>query len=188
MPERIRSFIAVPIPAALREPLVEVQQGLRSRLRHVHWTRPDAWHLTLAFLGDIATDSLPALSQELGAVTSRTPAFDLELAALGHFDQRVIWVGLGRGANSLAALAEKIRSAAQKFGSHQERKPFSGHVTLGRCRGREPVATALASYRVPPFGSWRVRKIELMRSELLPEGARYSTLCSFDLLGEEAYR
>lgn len=53
---QIRAFIAINLPAEVREKLERVQRELKSALADsdVRWTKPAQVHLTLKFLGDIA--------------------------------------------------------------------------------------------------------------------------------------
>jgi len=182
MPDRIRAFIAVRVPTELREQVIAVQHELRGLLRNVAWTRPDALHLTLAFLAELQTNSLAGLSGQLAKAAGDTAAFDLEAGDLGSFGDRVIWIGFGRGADELAALAGKVRSLIQGLGVRDQERPFTGHITLGRARQRAAIAQVVAQFRpLPKWARWRVQEIELFRSELLPDGARHSTLGSYEL-------
>ena len=184
LPERIRAFVAVPIPDAQREQLAEVQQAMRGQFRQVSWTRPEAMHLTLLFLGDIESSAVPVLAQRLGDAAAAMAPFDLELGEPGSFGERVLWIGLRQGARELTPLAEKVRDAAQEFGNREEERAFHGHVTLGRAQRRGGLASGLARCPRPaPFAPWTAREIELLRSELHPKGARYSILGRFALAG-----
>lgn len=167
-----------------REQLGHVQKELRRHFRDISWTRPEAMHLTLLFLGDVEPAALPALRQALESTAATAAAFDLELDGLGSFGERVIWAGVRKGLAELTNLADKVRRQAGAAGSHREEKPFNAHVTLGRTRHRGRIASVLARMPKPPaFEPWRVGEIELIRSELLPQGARYSTLGTFTLAG-----
>ncbi|MBI1737037.1 MAG: RNA 2',3'-cyclic phosphodiesterase, partial [Candidatus Rokubacteria bacterium] len=64
-----------------------------------------------------------------------------------------------------------------------EDRPFSPHVTLGRVREpkrNERLAEAFAR-DAARFGTVRVDRVCLMRSELSPRGARYSELSAHPL-------
>lgn len=169
--------MAVRIPDEVRAQLAEVQRQLKSELRDVAWTRPEAMHLTLQFLGNIESARVQELEWVLaGAARKHTP-FELALGALGSFNDRVLWIGLERGSEPLQRLAEDVRIAAKEFSEHEENRTFNGHVTLGRCR--RPVRRSgalLRNVRVPKFQPWTATGFELFRSELSPQGSRYTTL------------
>jgi 2'-5' RNA ligase len=184
LPERIRAFIAVRIPEAVLAQLISAQDQLKRKFAGVSWTRAEAMHVTLQFLGNVESARLPELQTALRRATAQIQSFDMELAGLGSFDNRVLWAGVIRGTEPLSGLAEAVRRATKGFGAHKEERAFSAHVTLGRFRrpGRG-VAAALREIPAPAFGLWRVGEIELIRSELSPHGSRYTTLAIADLGG-----
>ena len=49
---KLRLFVAVELPAAVREHLQAVQDAIRPELPHVGWTRGENLHITIMFLGD----------------------------------------------------------------------------------------------------------------------------------------
>ena len=177
LPPQIRTFIAVRIPPVVLEQLASVQQQLKNEFRDVSWSRPEAMHLTLQFLGNILSNEVPRLEAVLTAAVQAHTSFELELSTLGSFNNRVLWVGVGKGGDELTALAESVRAVAKPFGRHEEDRAFNAHVTLGRFRERGRGVEAVLRRVTPPrFRPWRVAHVELIRSELSPKGSRYTTL------------
>ncbi len=182
LPEKIRAFIAVRIPDSVRAQIGGVQQQLKRGLRDVSWTRPEAMHLTLQFLGEVVSARLAELETVLHDVARGQPRFELALGPLGSFGNRVIWIGLHRGEQPLKKLADGVRRVTGEFAGHEENREFSAHVTLGRIRRpTQAVNTAMRKVRVPGFEPWNATDFELIRSELSPEGSRYTTLARFEL-------
>jgi len=182
LPPKIRAFIAVRIPPAVLEQLATVQQQMKNEFRDVSWTRPEAMHLTLHFLGNVKSDRLALLADALLAAAHGLSSFELWLSKPGSFNNRVLWVGVGQGVNELTSLAEAMRGAAKNFGSQEEDRAFNAHVTLGRFRQRaRGVDSVLQRIPAPSFTPWRVSSIELIRSELSSNGSRYTMLGSFNL-------
>jgi 2'-5' RNA ligase len=182
LPPEVRAFIAVRIPPAILEELSALQRQMKNEFSDVSWTRPEAMHLTLHFLGDVKSDRLALLADALSAATHGRSSFELRFSSPGSFNNRVLWVGVGQGAHELNSLAETVRAAAKNFGSRQEDRAFNAHVTLGRFRQRvREVDPVLRKIPTPSFTPWRVRGMELMRSELSPRGSRYTVLGSFHL-------
>ncbi len=84
----------------------------------------------------------------------------------------------------MIALARRVDGAVAALGLPRDERPFSPHVTLGRVRrpGRNPALTdALAGAPACEFGQMRVPSASLMRSELGPQGARYTELATVRL-------
>jgi 2'-5' RNA ligase len=141
---------------ALRPP-PEAVADLRARLPR--WpSAPERWHLTLAFLGELAGPA--EVHDRLLAV--RSPAFDVRLEGSGTFGrQGPVWVGVGGDVVALQDLAWQVRSAATAAGVQLDHKAYRPHLTVGR-RGH-PSPAALSGYRGP---SWRASELELVRSDV----------------------
>src|SRR5688572_15712233 len=108
LPEKIRAFIAVRIPESVLTQLVSAQDQLKRKFSDVSWTRAEAMHVTLQFLGNIESARLTELETALRQATEQMPSFEIELEGLGSFGNRVLWVGVNRGAESLTGLAEAV--------------------------------------------------------------------------------
>jgi 2'-5' RNA ligase len=184
LPSHVRAFVAVTIPDVVIAQLAAFQQRLKAEFRDVSWTRPEAMHLTLQFLGAVASESLPGLTEALENATTGMKSFEVQIAGAGSFGNRVLWVGVGRGRDSLRQMAAAVVKATLPFTAVREARDFNGHVTLGRLRvPASRTASVLRSVAAPAFEGWRVDRFELIRSELSPKGARYTTLATFPLAG-----
>lgn len=131
----MRAFIAIDLPEELRAELIRTQQRLRDSLAAgaIGWTPPTNWHLTLAFLGEVA-DAAPVVEAVRGACAATGP-LELALGGLGTFGDRVIWAGLeGPGKPALVNLTGAISRACAALGFEADDRPYSPHVTLARAR------------------------------------------------------
>jgi 2'-5' RNA ligase len=95
----------------------------------------------------------------------------------------VVWAGTA-AAPAFVRLAEDVDRALVTVGFVAETRGFTPHVTLGRVREPRrdvPLAVALEAGATRPFGTLRVARVSLMRSDLSPRGARYTELASVAL-------
>jgi 2'-5' RNA ligase len=58
-------------------------------------------------------------------------------------------------------------------------KPFTGHLTVARARGRGRVPSSLTG--VPFTASWRATSFSLVRSQTKPSGAVYEDVATYPL-------
>lgn len=190
--ERLRAFIAIPIPDPLREALANEQERLRSLLPGVSFVHPAGIHLTLHFLGDVSPRLAEGLGRELAREIAPLPAFDLVGGGLGVFPSprrpRVLWVGL-EDSPPLVEVHRTCRTVLRRRKLKVERRRYHPHLTLARFRRPlEPAAldalnTELAGGGID-LGRIPVEEVRLYRSELLPQGARYGVLAAAPLAPE----
>jgi len=185
----VRAFVAIFPPAELVEKIATAQDELKVRDDNgaVRWTRPTQIHLTLKFLGDVSSASLPEVERALDGACRTIIPFRLEAAGFGTFPDirkpRVLWVGLEGDLESLQKLATQISSALPMFGRQEEQK-FHPHLTLGRVRDASDVSSrnvvaAMANRSRERFGEWEVSEVHLMQSDLSRGAAEYRRVFSF---------
>ena len=145
--------------ARKRDPGVLGDEALR-------WTRPDTWHLTLAFLGEVADPLVPGLDRRLRRAAARHPACEVSLTRAGRFDGRVLWIGFSGETAGLRRLAASVQAASRRAGADVDERPLRPHITLARARDPldlRPAVAALAAYAGP---AWTAAEIVLVRSRL----------------------
>ena len=192
----VRSFIAIELGDPVRSAVREYLDGLRTALSGVAWTRPGNLHLTLKFLGAAEPSRLEAVAERMLVIARVQAPFTMTVAGVGAFPSvlhpRVLWVRVSAAA--LAGLAVEVDRACVAEGFPPETRSFHSHVTLGRVRqptrhagsrkrGRSSehgdvgaIAARLASDGSREFGNCQAEAIVLFRSDLHPEGARYTPL------------
>ena len=187
-----RLFVAITVPDAVREEVLLLQRELQPLAPRgaIRWTKPEQFHLTLRFLGDVASDRLAGLQESVRAVCAGISILHLRARGVGFFSNarspRVVWIGITDDENRLAEVHRKVEQAVQPFTAEPGGERFTGHVTLGRFKTfkRQEVSELVdrvETMKDRAFGEWTVREIEIIRSELLPIGARYTSLAACPL-------
>ena len=145
------------------------------------WTAADNLHVTLKFLGNVDESRIHEIGAALRSAVT-VPAFEVGIRGLGAFPTatraRVLWAG-APGSAPFTRLAGEVDRALEALGFPPEGRPFTAHVTLGRVRAprsNDSLAAALESSATKDFGTIRVDRVSLMRSDLSPRGARYTEL------------
>ncbi len=188
----MRLFVAVTPPPVVLEEVEQAVAPYRERNPDLRWVRQDRQHITLAFLGDVDEERLERLRPQLEDAASRHRPLELSFAGAGAFPRasraRVLWTGVAGDSEELAALAASVSAAARHCRIDQEKRKFSAHLTLARCRGTGDLRTLVDA--LSPFAgrAWTADEIHLVRSHLGPK-PYYETLASWPLsgshLGEE---
>jgi len=181
--ESIRTFIAVKIPLDAIDRLREAQNRLRAAEADWKWVKPDTFHITLKFLGDVEQGRISALWESVCGAVAESRPFAMALRGLGAFPNvhtpRVAWVGIDEGSAALVGLAAKVEGACEQHGFPPEDRPFRAHLTLGRARRPAPnpsLASAIEAMAEADLGEAEVDRILLMKSQLTPRGAQYEVL------------
>ena len=179
-PARARAFFAIPPDAGWVESASAFLARVRPGLPEASWTRPESWHLTLKFLGEISRDWLAEFGAAIGRAAAAFAPPPLSTAGAAVFPPRgparVLAVGFDEvgGAATLSELARAADRAARDLGHPPERRPFRPHVTFARLRRPWPV-DAIDRYRREAdgwaFPLWTIRSCVLYESRLRPEGA-----------------
>jgi RNA 2',3'-cyclic 3'-phosphodiesterase len=190
----VRLFVALEIPAAVRDNLAAQIEELRDwpapltdqRLR---WVRPESLHVTLKFIGEVLPAKLDGIRSALKAIGLDAPV-DVHFRGLGFFPDerfpRVLWVGLNASGN-LPLLARDIDRALEGQGIARDQRAFTPHLTLARFESRgchEALRTAIRKNSEREFGAFQAREFQLMESKLKPSGAEYTSLAAFPLTVE----
>ena len=173
----MRAFVAVPAPPALSAQLVA---GV-SPAPGVRRLPAENLHLTVVFLGEVAEEAVPGLTQGVAAACRGHEPFELRLERIGPAPPRrprMIW-GWFEAEPHLTALADAVAQACAEGAPHA-RPPRTEHphITVARLgRGHRPSTLA----DTPASGALPVRDCLLMSSALSPKGATYTELARMPL-------
>jgi 2'-5' RNA ligase len=143
---------------------------------------PANLHVTLAFLGSVATVHIPELQRighEHGAPFAMHVPISLTFARLVHWKEAQILCALTAGESPGArALAVALQEATATIGLSPDRKPFQVHVTLAR--------KVLRAGTLQPLRPvvWRFDSYALVDSRTEPSGPIYSVVDSFPLVDD----
>ena len=178
-------FVAIDLPDNLKKTITETISDLKKlNLIEGNFVGRENLHLTLKFLGEVPDKAAEKVSAVLTEVTKLTRKFPIELKGLGHFDERVLWIGSPEN-KDIVKMANNIDEKLSKLGFAKETRPFAIHLTLCRIKtikNGKRFAELLETSKEKSFGSFVADKITLMKSTLGEEGAVYSKLADFALI------
>jgi 2'-5' RNA ligase len=193
----MRAFFAVDLADSLAAAVADAQEPFADA-SGVDPVDPKRAHVTLKFLGEVgerggdATDDAPTVDDVIAAgerAVDRADVapFESEIRGLGVFPNReyvsVVWAGVGRGGDALAALHEALEAETTALGVDPADHDFTPHVTLARVEnatGAEAVRDALDAEE-PEVGMFQVDEVRLVESTLTASGPEYEVVERFPL-------
>jgi RNA 2',3'-cyclic 3'-phosphodiesterase len=90
----------------------------------------------------------------------------------------VVWLGLDRGADALAALHEEVQRRLADVPFRRESRAFSPHLTLARFKhgGTRVDVERISRVALRPAGGCTIDHVTLYQSRLSPRGPTYTPL------------
>lgn len=188
MTATLRTFIAIDLPDTIIDAIARAQAKMKKYGLSMRWVKPKNIHLTLKFLGDIDPEQIPPITRCIENSADTHPPFTLSAKGVGVFPglnrPRVLWTGINGDTDRLKMLQHSLEDQLSETGIDREARPFAGHLTLGRLKGRPDqkklvsVMKAFAEFETKPFS---VTALTLFESQLTPSGAVYSKLAEVPL-------
>lgn len=185
----MRLFIALDIPAEVRERLSQYVERVRIYAPDARWARVESLHVTLKFIGEVNEAKIQEIKNALPQVMASP--FEVSFNGTGFFpapkSARVFWAGV-TAPDSLKHLAAAVESSVEKAGIPPEKRPYQAHLTLARAPegGASRHCFRLLQERLsaepaPQFGTMTAQEFFLYQSQIMRGGARYTKLQRFPL-------
>lgn len=185
---KFRTFIAIEIPADICLQIKKLQLDLKAENINLRWVKTENLHLTLKFLGDVAVEQVRMIEDRLLVELSQFGCFDLSLKGMGVFPSvtrpRILWCGIAGQIDALKGLHRCVETATNLLGISAEKRPFKGHLTVGRIKKRIPsrqLADVLQKRQDFISELFKVNEIILFKSDLKPGGPTYTKLIEIPL-------
>jgi len=160
----MRLFFTILLNDEVKIALQNLQEQLKAQVYKGSFTRPENFHLTLAFLGEIPESRVMALHQIIQKINflsfeitfNRTSCFT-------HSRKELWWTGVDPYdplLPNLKSIHEQLIKRLEKNDFSVDKKPFNAHITLGReIRHSQPIVLNCQEIKV------MVDRIRLMKSE-----------------------
>ncbi|MDQ1403825.1 MAG: hypothetical protein QOG03_2141 [Actinomycetota bacterium] len=180
----VRLFVAVWPPSTV---LDAVSALPRPPIDGLRWTSPDQWHVTLRFFGSVPVPAVESVRAACHRIDIESATRGVESAGggeveavmgptTGRFGSRILQVPI----SGLDGLAAATVAATAAMGEPPDPRPFAGHLTLARSRGRHEGDVDLRPLcGIPLAASWLVTELTLVASHLgagSTGGARYEVI------------
>lgn len=188
--QTIRSFIAIPLPASVRQAAVRLIRRLQVPGDGIRWVPTDNLHLTLKFLGEVDNVQVPEICQLIEGLCRDRDPFPLVFAGAGGFPDlqraRVLYAGIDDPSSSLVNLVNTLESELAELGFKPEPRDYRPHLTLGRTRSGSrragpDVISRLAAEANVALGEMDVDTVQMIASFLDKHGPTYQVMDTIEL-------
>nr|BAL55848.1 2'-5' RNA ligase [uncultured Acetothermia bacterium]BAL58840.1 2'-5' RNA ligase [Candidatus Acetothermum autotrophicum] len=184
----MRLFYCFELPAAVRAQLYEIAQPLRAIDARVSWVRPENFHITVKFLGEVEPPAAEALTALGAQIVKEFPKTEIVFDTVGAFPTtqrpRVLWIGSRQAPQAIFDLQARLEEELMKMGFEAERH-FAPHVTVGRVKDEHTARVgqfAQILSQMKPFACRApITHLTLMESTLAPGGAIYTPVATWEL-------
>jgi len=184
----MRLFLAIDIPAGIREQVVAARNQLAEGVKGVKWVEDHNLHLTLKFLGGVPEEQVGVIGQAVKRAVGNYRAFWLEVGNPGFFphnrNPRVIWLDIKGNTEYALYLGESIDESLAPLGFEPDKRRRL-HLTLGRIRTEGSNLQLMKNVKdfrgFPERLTFGVEQIMLYSSELTSSGPIYSPVDKFVL-------
>jgi len=186
----MRLFVALDIPAGVRQAIAELIDRLKPACRGARWVRSEGIHVTLKFIGHVSdqdTKKIESIRVALAKILSERPV-EMQFRGVGFFPNerrpRVFWSGV-QGSANLGSLAGAIEGELEPLGIEREARAFTPHLTLARISSPEGVDRLVREaekLKDTDFGAARESEFHLFNSITKPTGAEYTKIDSYSFV------
>lgn len=143
------------------------------------WVPMENYHITLAFLGEMASNRLEALSDACTSMLTSSAGLREESLCIDHtgywHKPGILWIGPGQWPKSLTRLNEQLVNLGAEFGARKEKRAYQPHITLAR-KCVMPAKPLLEPHILLPYD-----RVGLYESQNTRKGVRYQLVESWSL-------
>ena len=183
-----RVFFAIDVPEQVIVNAERLIDEFNIPPAHVRWVQLNNLHITLKFLGDINTGTIPAIIDYAKKAVSGIGPIRLVFQSMGLFPNsnkpKVVWFGVGGHTDKLTKLESALSESLEPLGIPGDERAFTAHLTIGRVKtdnARGELIRLVHNNQKTFVGSALINNIVLYESSLNPGGSVYTKLATFDL-------
>ncbi|MBS3760331.1 RNA 2',3'-cyclic phosphodiesterase [Halodesulfurarchaeum sp.] len=179
----MRVFVSIDLSESFTGPIADLQKDFQGATG-LDFVDPEQAHVTMKFLGDIDPGRVDDIADALDRAVAEADVdpFEATFEGLGVFPSieyiNVLWLGVGKGTDSLVDLQAPIEDQLVGLGFDAEDHEFTPHVTLARMKhagGKELVQERVRTTD-PTVGTMTVDEVRLKESTLTDDGPEYETV------------
>ena len=179
-----RLFVAVDMPEVVQKEIERIKRVFQKQeLFEGRFTKPDQVHITLKFIGKIATNQIEKIDTVLKTIYAHKITAQVGSVDVFTVGNRIKILYLNLLCPELAMLAEKVKSVLLPW-CEKEHRSFVSHATIARIKrveNKQRLLDFVRNFSVTPIDEFVIDSFVLKQSVLLPQGPEYTTLETYQL-------
>lgn len=176
----LRLFVAMELPTEQARQLADYGEAIAARLGGASVAAAPNLHLTVAFLGDVPEEYVPAVAERLDEAAECVPGpTACSVTGVTTFGRAGRALGVEVDVELLAPISacrDRLLDAVLPYALHADTRRWRPHVTVLRTRAREALARELGDVPPAPALQWVAPGLALHASLPAPGGRHYRRL------------
>ena len=183
-----RVFVAINIPRQIQEIVQEFQNKLGQDHLSINWVRPENFHITLAFLGDLSAREVSKLSDIADDISENVSPFSITFGKIGVMEgwhcSQTLYLEPKYNRNLLSLQGHLQRELISEKMIKTTRRRFKPHLTIGKFGQRIDLDRKIWRrwQKVPISFSWQVESFAVMKSNINVRPVRYTKVHQISLI------
>lgn len=176
-----RLFVGIEIP----DHVTQKCSALKTDIPGIRWQKPENFHITITFIGEVETEEVVRVESSLRAVLAKS--FRLSLSDIGLFyrkrEPKVLRADIVEE-EALFELKDKVDAALATAGLSLDKKKYTPHMTLAFLKkvDKNKLRPFLEKNRgIAISSSFDVREFILYQSVGTPVGKIYKAISAYSL-------
>jgi RNA 2',3'-cyclic 3'-phosphodiesterase len=177
----MRLFIASKVSSGFKKEISRIIDFLSASTTKVKWAGNGNLHFTYHFLGECDEASFALANRAVSALPKMTP-FTIKLNEIGAFPDirrpSIIWAGVADEKENIKRIWQYLADNLINSGFKLDKRTYIPHLTLGRIKDQrniDDIKQRISTVKFKPVET-TISSVELIKSELTPNGPIYSTL------------
>lgn len=173
----MRLFIGIYPPKEIIEYIYSIEEHLISKGIIGSYTKKENIHLTLKFLGETEESKIEDIKKIL--TNYKKLNVNLKIDKISYFkrnNQAILWIGFCGDTEKLKLHSVNLNNDLFNLGFQKETKKFKPHITLARKIKLDNLSLRIINSIEIKDLSFKVDKINLIKSTLTKKGPIYETL------------
>ncbi|MBU1133375.1 MAG: RNA 2',3'-cyclic phosphodiesterase [Candidatus Omnitrophica bacterium] len=176
---KMRVFIAIKLPANIKDELRQIEADLGKCNLAVKWVDPQNMHLTLKFLGKVAEEKIEEIKKIIEDVAAQFNPFVVNFKEFGFFPNerrpRIFFISTDKE-DKLKNISVVLEKRLEKIGFKPEFR-FKSHITLARFKETKNIDCLKREVEnITIEETFPVKEITLVKSTLTKSGPIYEEI------------